>query len=360
MPHLYADISSHGFGHIAQTAPVLNALRRHLPGLRLTVRSGAERAMLASRIEGEFAHLPEATDFGMRMGNAVEVRVEDSARAYADFHRDWDHRVAREAARLKDIAPDLVLANVSYLALAAAARAGIPALAMSSLNWADIYRHYCVGRPETAQIHSQMLAAYNSAEAFLRLTPGMPMSDLWHVRPVGTIARKGENRRPQINAALGLAPQNRLVLVAMGGVAMRLPVESWPRIPGVRWLVQESWAVRHPDAFPFEQFGLHFTDILASCDALLTKPGYGSVAEAAVNGVPVLYLSRPDWPEEPCLIEWLGAHGRCRQVERGRLERGDLADDLAALWATPAPAPVAANGAAEAAEILAALAGAAG
>ena len=353
MPHLYVDISSHGFGHIAQTAPVLNELRRRISGLRLTVRSGAPQEILASRIEGKFAYIPDATDFGMRMENAVTVRLEESAAAYAAFHHGWAARVADEAARLAELAPDLVLANVSYLALAAAARAGIPAVAMSSLNWADIYRHYFGGRPESAEVHGQMLEAYNSAEWFLRLTPGMAMADLYRLRPIGTIARHGENRRVEIDAALGLAPEDKLVLIAMGGVAMRLPMEDWPRIPGVRWLVQESWDVRHPDAFPLERLDLHFTDLLRSSDALLTKPGYGSFAEAAVNGVPVLYLSRPDWPEEPCLVEWLTAHGRCLEVERRRLESGEIAEDLNTLWSRPPPEPVVADGAEQAAEILA-------
>jgi len=41
MRHLLVDISFHGFGHLSQTAPVLNALRRLIPDLRLTVRSAA-------------------------------------------------------------------------------------------------------------------------------------------------------------------------------------------------------------------------------------------------------------------------------------------------------------------------------
>ena len=38
--HLFVDISSHGFGHLAITAPVLNALGKLQPDLQLTVRSG--------------------------------------------------------------------------------------------------------------------------------------------------------------------------------------------------------------------------------------------------------------------------------------------------------------------------------
>ena len=36
---LLATISAHGLGHLAQSAPVLNALRRRVPQLDLTVAS---------------------------------------------------------------------------------------------------------------------------------------------------------------------------------------------------------------------------------------------------------------------------------------------------------------------------------
>ncbi len=50
MPHLFVDISSHGFGHFAQTAPILNHLVELLPGLRLTVRCGLPTEKLQQRI----------------------------------------------------------------------------------------------------------------------------------------------------------------------------------------------------------------------------------------------------------------------------------------------------------------------
>ena len=351
-PHLLADISFHGFGHLAQTAPVLNALRRRVPGLRLTVRSGAPRPLLASRIEGPFDHIPQATDFGMRMESALAVRVEESARAYAVFHRDWEQKVERGAKRLAGLAPDLVFANVSYLALAEAARAGIPAAAMCSLNWADIYRHYCRDYPGAAEIHRQMLEAYNSAACFLRLQPGMPMADLRRAEPLGTVARRGADRRAEIDARLDLEPGDKLVLVALGGIPTRLPLEDWPRLPGVRWLVEDAWQVRHPDAVSLEALSLHFVDLLCSCDALITKPGYGSFAEAAANGVPVLYVPRRDWPEEPWLVDWLRTHGRCREIPADDLAQGRLGQTLEELVAMPAGVPVPADGADRTAAIL--------
>jgi len=351
-PHLLVAISPHGFGHVAQTAPVVNALREQILGLRVTLRTTVPRALLEQRFAGPFDYVAEASDFGMAMSSAVDVEREASARAYAEFHRDWEARVAAEAQRLVGLAPDMILADVPYLTLASAARAGICAVALSSLNWADIYGHYCGARPEAPAIHAQILAAYNSAVCFLQCAPAMPMPDLSNRVPIGPVAARGVNRRADIDRLLGLKDKERLVLVAPGGIALRLPMEDWPRIPGVRWLVEQRTQISRPDASYLESLAMPFIDVFASCDALIGKPGYGTFAEAGCNGVPVLYLPRGDWPEEAYLVDWLQRNGRCLAVERGDLERGDVAAALHALWSQPAPPPAQASGIAAAAAFL--------
>jgi hypothetical protein len=53
--------------------------------------------------------------------------------------------------------------------------------------------------------------------------------------------------------------------------------------------------------------------------------------------VPVLYLRRPDWPEEAPLIDWLHDHARAAEIGRQQAQRGDLLSALDALWARPTP-----------------------
>lgn len=355
MPHLLVDISPHGFGHIAQTAPVVNELARRVPDLRVTVRCAASSALLAQRFECAYDHLPLAFDFGMVMDNAVDVKVDESALAYQAFHSGWERRVVQEAAALALLAPDLLLANVPYLTLAAASRAGVPAVGMCSLNWADIYGHYCGDRPESVEIRGQMLAAYNSAAAFLKIRPAMPMAEFANGRSIGPIAKLGRERREEIAAALKVSVGERWVLVAMGGLEFRLPVEHWPVLPGVRWLVPGAWGVQREDVSPWEAPGLPFSDVLASCDAVLTKPGYGTFAEAVCTGVPVLYVTRRDWPEEPWLVQWLERNDACLEVGRAALESGQMEDLLERLWRLPRPKPPVPSGATEAADFLASL-----
>ena len=372
-PHLVVSISGHGFGHVAQTAPVLNLLHEYMPQLRITVRSAVAARHLRSRIHVPFTHLSSEGDIGMLMSSALDVSVEDSRAAYRKFHADWDKRVADEARILSELKADFVLSNVGYLPLAGAQLAGIPNAALCSLNWADIYRHYCVdhsdsvlanpstgsGRTEVASgqtvdeiIAAQIYDCYANADAFLRTTPGMAMSKLPNLIPVAPIAAVGTNRRDELNNRLKLAPGEKLVLISMGGITSRLPIACWPRIDGVHWLVQESWQAHHPDAIVFESLQMDFNDLLSSSDALICKPGYGSFVETTCSGVPVLYVNRPDWPESPALIEWLQQYNLCREVSREALEQGHIAGELESIWSTPQLARVMPDGVAQVADWL--------
>lgn len=328
--HLLVAVSAHGFGHVAQVAPVINALARRVPGLRVTLMSTVPGWLLRQRIRTDFEQVERAADFGLRMTSALHIDLRGSAAAYAALHRHWEARVEREAGWLQARKPDLVLADVPYLTLAAAQAAAIPALALCSLNWADIYRCYFAQRREAPRVLAHMESAYNAAQAFLCPEPAMPMPWLANKVSIGPIAAAGRDRRDELNSMLGLARDTALVLVAPGGVRTRFPMEAWPRAATIHWLVSATWQLRHPRATAFEHTGMCFTDLVASCDAVLGKCGYGTVTECVVNGTPLLYLPRPGWPEEPVLLDWLDAHRAAVEVPAARLARGELADSVAA------------------------------
>lgn len=353
MPHLFLDISSHGLGHLAQVAPVVNELAVRVPDLRLTVRSALSPSRLRARLRPDFMHVAERSDFGFVMHDAVRIDYEATATLYRAWHLDWASRVSAEAAFLRSLAPDLALTDVAYLPLAGAATAGVPAVAMCSLNWADLFAHVFGDAPWAAQIHAEILAAYRSAACFLRLTPAMPMPALPNARAVPPVAALGCDRRDALRSLLKMRDGERVVLVAFGGFDKALGADRWPTTAGVRWLVPGSWGVGREDMAALEALPMNFTDLLRSVDAVLTKPGYGTFTEAACNGTPVLYVRRDDWPEQDCLIDWLRENARCSELEECTLLSRSMRSLLDALWAQSAPPLPRPNGAAVAAELIA-------
>lgn len=350
---LAVAISAHGFGHGAQTAAVLTALRTLQPKLRLTLLTALPRNFLQERIPGEFDVIDWRGDFGMQMHSALAVDLRRSAADYVEFHAGWLRHVDATAQLLKNLAPDLLLANIPYLPLAAAAQIGLPSVALCSLNWAGIYQQYFSTHAEAPQILAQMQAAYNSAQIFLCPAPSMPMPELHNVQMIGPLARLGRDVRVAVCAQLRVPMTQRIVLIAPGGIELRLPLQDWPEAPHISWIVPDAWMIQRADMHSFASLHLGFTDVLASVDALLGKLGYGTVAECACNATPLLYMPRPDWPEETCLAEWLQVHGRCAPVAHAQVVRGELREALESLWAQPACTAPQPTGADEAAAVIA-------
>ncbi len=350
--HLLVDISAHGLGHLAQSAPVVEALQSRVPGLKLTIRSALPIQQLKRRITTGFDHVPEARDIGFVMHNAVDIDLVSTAKAYRDFHRAWRERVVGETNWLKANRVDAVLTNVAYLPLAAAARAGLPSASLCSLNWADMFIHYFAAENWAAAIHGEILSAYKGADSFLRISPGLPMANLNRRRDIGPIGRLGRRDRPGLSKRLGIAEGSRWILLAMGGMEFRLPVENWKCEPGIVWLVPHAWQVRRDDVRAFDNPDIDFSDVLASVDAVITKPGYGTFVEAARSAIPILYMERDDWPETQYLSAWLSKHARSQVIARDCLMTGDFIDALTQLWGKPVPAIALANGVNEAVDLL--------
>ncbi|WP_200387063.1 hypothetical protein [Thiocapsa imhoffii] len=352
MPHLLLAVTAHGFGHLAQVAPVIDELIRRWPRLRLTLQSDIDPDLARRILPAPFQHLPEATDVGLLMDGPLRTCWADSVKHYAAFEADYDQHLEREISLLRAAAPDLVLADVPWLPLDAAHRLGIPAVALCSLNWFDILRLGPVADQVPATVMERMRTVYAGADLFIRPAPSMPMEWLPNARDVGPIARRYPDLRAALRARRGIPNERPLVLVQFGGFAGFDPLRDWPEQDEVHYLVQERPARRRRDATSLSALGLIVPQVIGSCDLMICKPGYGTFAEAAVNRTSVLYVKRGDWPEEPALVTWLTARMPAREIALDALLAGRLSDAIADVLGATQPPAQAPTGAAEVADLL--------
>ena len=351
--HLWISITGHGLGHLTQTAPLVERLRRCIPHCRVTVQTRIPERIVAERIGRPFYLVPELEDIGMAMANAIDTLPDASFEAYGRLHRNWAAHLARQVDLLRADPPDLLIANVSYLALAGAQALKIPNVGLCSLNWADIFAGYCGHRPEAAPWIKRMRAIYAGVDLFLRPEPSMPMAWLPNGRDIGPITTLGRERRGELCAALGIASEDRLVLVTLGGIPFAIDYGAWAAESGVQFILQGEMpaagagGARGGHLHALSRLAMPFPDLVRSVDAVVTKPGYGTFAKCGCLGKPVLYIPRRDWPEEPFTVAWLHRHTRAAAIGRERLMQGHFLAALEALWALPAPQPAEPSGAAE-------------
>jgi len=345
------DVSGHGFGHLGQIAPIVQSLMAGHKAARIVIRS-----ILGASVIRDFLGFPIAVDapppeaiLAMRGPSVVDAAA--SAAAYRALHANWAEHLDSETARLAALAPALLVADVPYLSLAAAKRLDIPAIALCSLNWLDLYRTYCGEQPDAPAILRTIEAAYRSADLFLQPRPHMPMLDLPNRRSIGPLGRIGSPRREELRAGLGIAADERIVLVTLGGIQSQEKLRL-PRMAGVRWVVPAANAAMPDGALDASRLAVSFMDLLASCDAVLTKIGYCTFVEAACNGVGIVSGPRADWPESEPMIDWARRNANFALAEGGLENQADVRATVSAVLAAPRLPPVVPSGVAEALEVI--------
>ena len=378
-PHLLVAISSHGYGHLAQVSPAINALQdlscaTDTAPFELTVRSALPHEQIARRIHRPFDLDIGSDDFGMVMHDALRVDLIQSLQRYDALHRHWDDEVNRLAAHLCAQHVSAVLADAPYLTLAAAQAAGIPAVAICSLNWADILERCVAQDPSALQqanlsgarfqtILADMQAAYASAAIMLQPEPAIKTTRFTTQTIEPVVQTPPPPARKHLISAIGqqihvdrLADEPLIVLTSMGGIALPLDPRQWPTTCRTRPVIyiiagHQTPACPHVVSIDIERHG--FSHLLASCDAVLTKPGYGMFVESRACGKPMLYIDRDTWPESQCLEDWAAHHTHAIKLSRQQLVDGDFAAELDELMGLPALDRLTFKGAEQAAQAIA-------
>uniref|UniRef100_UPI0040486415 hypothetical protein n=1 Tax=Orrella sp. TaxID=1921583 RepID=UPI0040486415 len=371
--HCVVAISSHGFGHLAQVAPVLNQFAIEStqtvqtdPSIRFTLRTELPTSQITQRVRVPFAIDVASDDFGMQMRSALQTDLPASLSRYQALHADWTRHVDRVAEQLTEQAADLVFADIPYLTLAGASHAGITSMALCSLNWADILL--------------QSVVAYASAAVFLQPTPSMSMLGLTNARAIDVVGEPPpQNCRETVNEWVQRAhlQQNKpqainkqiankqttnkkirdawLVLVSMGGIPTELQPANWPTHCNGRlviYLVTAALANQHPHAVVVDDHAPAYQTLIAASDVVLTKPGYGTFVEACAAGTPILSVTRAQWPESDALMRWVSDSGHVKAITLGQLSAGEFGTALGVLLDGGRSEPIEMTGAASAAQTI--------
>ena len=147
-----------------------------------------------------------------------------------------------------------------------------------------------------------------------------------------------------------------LALLSFGGFGLQTaPLDGLAQLNGWVFLAEPLLADSNPQLRPLLP-GVGYPDLVNAADAVITKPGYGIVAECLAHNTPVIYTSRGNFREEALLVAGLQRYGRAVAIGNEQLRRGDFKEALERLLMLPQPAEaLATNGAEVAADHLARL-----
>lgn len=359
MPIIWCAISGHGYGHAAQVVPVLHALRSLVPDLRIILRTTVPTNYFQDRLIGQWEYQDIQQDVGCIQDGPLTVDVPATWAAYRQFHASWDKRLAVEVAAIQQSQPDLILSDTSYLALAAGAIAGRPTIAMASLTWDEILDPYrAPGDPLQQELVATIRQAYAQADLALRIEPGLSMPAFRKIQNIGPIASLFSSQRETIRARLGVTPQEHLVLVGFGGIPLHdLPWKQMSAMSSFRFIVDGPVESRYSRIVSLRDLPFRFSTVLVSVDAVMTKPGYGTVVECVTSQIPLVYVRRYNFADEIPLVDYIARYGRGIELAVDDFHSGNWQRALEQALTLPLPneSPPSPTGADEAARLLAPL-----
>ena len=138
-------VSGHGFGHASRSIELIRALLTRRPDARVVVRTAAPRRLFTAMADAPAPTVDVQAleaDTGIVQVDSLRLDEEETARQAARFHATFDRRVAGEADLLQRERADVVIGDIPPLAFAAAARAGVPSVAVGNFTWDWIYSIY--------------------------------------------------------------------------------------------------------------------------------------------------------------------------------------------------------------------------
>jgi hypothetical protein len=356
-------VSSHGFGHAARDVEVINEIGRRRPDVRLVVRTAVPASFIEQSVAVPIELQHAETDTGVVQVDSLEIDEPATARGAAAFYGTFGARVDAEADALRQIRATTVVADIPPLACAAAARAGLPVIALGNFTWDWIYAAY----PQFERLAPAVLRTIRDAYAHATRALRLPLHGGFEavtggVDDIPFIARVSRRPRSEVRRALGLSLTDTVVLASFGGHALGLDYGAIARNNPFRLLLTDYEYPGNGDTDRrlvrvtrrhLADCGLKYEDLIATADAVVGKPGYGIVSECVANGVAFLYALRSRFAEQDVFEREMPRLLRCRRIERDDLLTGNWRHHIEALLAqAPAPILASTHGAEDAADAI--------
>ena len=359
-------ISGHGFGHAIRQIAVINALHELTPSLPIVVRTAAPEWLFTRTTCGASLFLPGETDTGVVQIDSLRLEVGESVRRARAFLDHFDEFVEREAGVIRAHDVRLAIVDAPPLACAAAAAAGVPAVVCANFTWDWIYREYSE-QPGVDRIVAETGRAYATASAGWRLPLSGGFETISPIIDLPFIARHGRaDIDPSgIRRAIDLPAERPVALVSFGGYGLhQLPLTrldcltDWDIVLTTRGS-ESVTAPRGVHLVPERQLygrGFRYEDLVRAVDVVITKPGYGIIADCIANDAAMLYTSRGRFAEYEVMVREMPRYLRCQHLALDAFEAGTWDGALRTLASLPLPSEkVRTDGAAVAARMIAEL-----
>lgn len=300
-------ISSHGFGHAARAAAVIEAVAKCDPSIQFDIFTAVPSWFFQDSLNSKFNYHHLLTDFGLAQITPFQSDLQETLRSLNDFYPISRTRLADIATTIRGLDPGLIICDIAPMGLLVAKDVGIPSVLVENFTWDWIYQQYEPLDKNIIKYIDYLKPIFASADYHIQTEPicSRKSSELI----TGPVSRAPRTSRNQIRQRLGLLTNGNVILITTGGIAQRYDFYSkLARLREINFVmpgagpeinIQDNLVV-----LPHRSDFYH-PDLANACDAVIGKVGYSTLAEVYHAGVPFGYVARADYNESGSMVNFI-------------------------------------------------------
>ena len=266
--------------------------------------------------------------------DAITVNAAASLARLEEIVVRRDTIVAEETAVFGGMRPALIVSDIPFLAGDVSEATGVPCVAISNFSWDWICERLFGDNSQLAAKYAGLMPVMRSSYSKMRLALRLPfggLSDAFRqVIDVPLVTPGAPSDRKAVLSRIRLDPGDKrpVVLLGMrGGMTDATIAAAAADSPDFLLIYPDHLSARFND-WPANVRGiplgpeLDFTDLLGISDIVVTKLGYGTVAECIAAGVRILWPPRLNFREDEAMRVEVPRYLPAREISREDFRSG--------------------------------------
>jgi UDP:flavonoid glycosyltransferase YjiC (YdhE family) len=346
-------ITGHGYGHAVRSCQVIWNLKERCPELTVHVRSTVPEWLFEHPLY-RVQQSSRALDVGIVQDDSLQMELGATLDACKNLHSRIPLLVEQELAFITKHNISLIIGDVPPLCFEVAARAGIPSVAITNFSWSGIYRGFLHEIPEFLPLVEEMENFYRKTTLALTLPYSCEIEIFPARKMIPFITRSSALDPREARERFGIPNLATVVLLSFGGHGLRrLDLDRLMQQKEFFFIGTGDTLRNEPNLLILPNAQRSYVDLVRAADVIVSKPGYGIVADVIRHQVPLLYTDRGDFAEYPYLVKALEDCATADFIPQADLTAANLTPYLNRLLAKEKHWPaVAINGASIAGETL--------
>lgn len=258
--------------------------------------------------------------------------LDGTLRACQSLHKSVPRLIEQETNFVREHQIRLILGDIPPLCFEIAMRASVDSVAIANFTWSEIYRAYIKNCPGFKPLIEEMEGFYRNATLALTLPYPCGMDVFPRQEPIPWVARTSPLTKQEARKSFRLPQSATLVLLSFGGLGLeRFPWSNLQEMSEFFFVTTGKSKQEINNVRFLSGAQRKYEDLVRAVDVVVTKPGYGIVADVISHQVRVLYTNRGEFAEYPHLTRALNEYATAEFIPQDRLLSGNLVPYLTRL-----------------------------